>query len=64
MHEIGHTAVGAAAMGIPLHSWTFSMSGEFDAVRRFENPYRQWAGYRLRSTYGGEPIPHPLAIKP
>jgi len=64
MHEIGHTAVAAAAMGMPLHSWSFSLTGEYDAVRRFENPYRQWAGYPLRSSYGGSQIPDPLIIKP
>jgi RHS repeat-associated protein len=56
-HEIGHTPLGAAALGYGHLPFDSSDAGEINAVRYFENPYRREIGLPARETYSGIPIP-------
>ena len=61
-HEIGHTDIAASTFGYS-YSGEFNWTNEFNAVRYVENPYRNFIGLSLRTTYSGRPIPLPLLGK-
>lgn len=56
-HEIGHTPIGAAALGYGHLPFDASDAGEVNVVRYIENPYRQEVGLPERQSYSGIPIP-------
>lgn len=56
-HEVGHTPLGAAALGYGHLPFDSSDSGEINAVKYLENPYRREIGLPARETYSGIPIP-------
>lgn len=56
-HEIGHTPIGAAALGYSKLPFDSSDAGEINAVRYLENPYRKETGLPARQSYSGIPIP-------
>ncbi|WP_152640368.1 hypothetical protein [Xanthomonas sp. MUS 060] len=56
-HEIGHTPIGAAALGYENRPFDSSKAGEINVVRYLENPYRHEIGLPMRESYSGIPIP-------